>query len=101
MKDVCYKKNDQLHFSFQATKHLPETYPPINIQMKGPSFDILESYQSFVHNLAENMGIDVECSWVTPSVSVMAKTYEPNSTIIRDSVRVETYERNVQVRLHL
>lgn len=32
----------------------------INIQVTGYDFHILESYQSFVHNLCENMGIDVQ-----------------------------------------
>ena len=45
---------------FQLTSHLPDVYPLVNIQLKGYNFDILESYQSFVHNLAENMGIDVQ-----------------------------------------
>ena len=48
--------------------------------MKGHNFDVLESYQSFVHNLVENMGID--CS---------------DNTIVKDSCPVNSYERNVQV----
>ena len=31
----------------------------LNVQMCGYDFPLLESYQSFVHNLCENMGIDV------------------------------------------
>ena len=46
--------------SFQSTSHLPDVYPLVNVQLKGHNFDILESYQSYVHNLAENMGIDVQ-----------------------------------------
>jgi ribosomal protein L12E/L44/L45/RPP1/RPP2 len=37
--------------------------------MKGYNFDILESFQSYVHNLAENMGVDVEDAWATPARS--------------------------------
>merc|ERR1711997_1257874 len=80
-----------------ATKHLPDVYPLVNIQLKGPNFDVLESYQSFIHNLAENMGIDVPDSWATPSETLLAKTYDPNSTLVRDSCKVDIYERNVQV----
>ena len=36
-------------------------------------------------------------SWVTPSTTFLAKTYDPNSTIIRDSCKIDIYERNVQV----
>ena len=37
--------------------------------MKGYNFDVLESFQSYVHNLAENMGISVQEAWVTPAKS--------------------------------
>merc|ERR1719347_45472 len=43
------------------------------------------------------MGIDVPECWVTPSTTFLAKTYDPNSTIIRDSCKIDIYERNVQV----
>lgn len=84
-------------FCFQSTLHLPEVYPPLNIQIRGPSFDILENYQSFIHNTAENMGIDVSESWATPSKTFIAKTYNENSTDVRDSSKINVYERNVQV----
>ena len=84
-------------FLFQTTQHLPKVYPPINIQMKGHNFDVLESYQSFVHNLVENMGIDCSDSWASPGTTIVAKTYDINSTIVKDSCPVNSYERNVQV----
>ena len=37
--------------------------------MKSYNFDVLESYQSFVHNTAENMGVDVQETWATPAKS--------------------------------
>jgi large subunit ribosomal protein L48 len=48
--------------------------------MKGYNFDILESFQSYVHNLAENMGVDVEDAWATParSFKVRVKTVGEN-----------------------
>ena len=67
-------------------------YPPINIQIKGKSissnfivngilsegynFDILESFQSYIHNLAENMGINVEGAWATPARTYQATTFK-------------------------
>ena len=50
------------------------TYPPLNIQVKGYNFDILESVQSYIHNLSENMGVTVEKAWATP-----AKTFNMNT----------------------
>ena len=35
----------------------------LNVQMCGYDFTLLESYQSFVHNLCENMGVDVQEWW--------------------------------------
>lgn len=49
----------------QAAKHLPEKYKPVNIQMRGPSFEVLEKYQKFVHNLVENLGIDCSGRYLT------------------------------------
>lgn len=37
---------------------VPE-YEEVNVQMKGYDFAVLESFQTFVHNIAENMDIDV------------------------------------------
>ena len=79
------------------TKHMPKKYRPVNIQIKGHNFDILESYQSFVHNLVENIGLTCSDSWATAGNSILAKTYDENSTVIKDTCLITTYERNVQV----
>lgn len=42
----------------------------------GYNFDILESTQSYIHNLAENMGINVENSWATPSKTYQITTFK-------------------------
>eukprot|EP00088_Acartia_fossae_P042279 TRINITY_DN44364_c0_g1_i1.p1 TRINITY_DN44364_c0_g1~~TRINITY_DN44364_c0_g1_i1.p1 ORF type:complete len:250 (-),score=27.35 TRINITY_DN44364_c0_g1_i1:105-854(-) len=73
------------------------TYPPINIQLKGYNFDVLESYQSYVHNLAENMGIDVEEAWATPPKSTKISTFAKGGTRVHDEFSLHMYERNVQV----
>jgi len=73
------------------------TYPPINIQIKGYNFDILESTQSYIHNLAENMGINVENSWATPSKTYQITTFKEGGTIPKDVYNLNLYERNVQV----
>merc|ERR1712083_1284323 len=51
----------------------------------------------FIHNLAENMGIDVKESWATQSDTFIAKTYDSHSTLVRESCKLDIYERNVQV----
>jgi large subunit ribosomal protein L48 len=79
-----------------AVPQIP-TYPEINIQMKGYDFDILESYQSFVHNLVENIGVNVSDAWVTPAKSYKLSTYLPGGTRIKTEYNLNIYERNVQV----
>lgn len=73
------------------------TYPPLNIQIKGYNFDILESTQSYIHNLAENMGIDVEDAWATPAKSYQLTTYIEGGTRPKDVYNVNLYERNVHI----
>jgi len=72
-------------------------YPPINIQVKGYNFDVLESLQSWIHNMAENMGITVAEAWATPAKSFSMTTYHPGGTLPKDTFDVNLYERNVQV----
>eukprot|EP00088_Acartia_fossae_P055409 TRINITY_DN6427_c0_g1_i1.p1 TRINITY_DN6427_c0_g1~~TRINITY_DN6427_c0_g1_i1.p1 ORF type:complete len:225 (-),score=45.74 TRINITY_DN6427_c0_g1_i1:512-1186(-) len=72
-------------------------YPPINIQMKSYNFHLLESYQSFVHNLAENMGITVSEAWATPAVTSKITNFKEGSTLVATDFTLNLYERNVQV----
>lgn len=73
------------------------TYPTINIQMKGYNFDVLESFQSYVHNLAENMGISVQEAWVTPAKSTKVSTFAAGGTRVDNEFTLNLFERNVQV----
>ena len=45
---------------FQSVKYRPDVYPPMNIQIKGYNFDVLENYQGYLHNMTESIGIDVD-----------------------------------------
>ena len=73
------------------------TYPPLNIQIKGYNFSVLESLQSYIHNLAENMGIDVETAWATPAKTFQMTTFVEGGIRPKDTYNVNLYERNVQV----
>jgi len=79
-----------------AVPEIP-TYPPLNIQMKSYNFDVLESYQSFVHNTAENMGVDVQETWATPAKSYKVSTFIEGSTRVKSEVNLNMFERNVHV----
>ena len=73
------------------------TYPPINIQIKGYNFDQLESCQSYIHKLSENMGVTVESAWATPAKTYSMNTFKEGGTLAKDSYVLNLYERNVQV----
>lgn len=73
------------------------TYPPINIQLRGYNYDVLESFQSYVHSTAENMGVDVSEAWATPAKSHKVSTYFEGGTRINNEFTLNTFERNVQV----
>ena len=69
--------------------------------MKGYDFEILESFQSYIHNLAENMGLDVSDAWATPATSWNAYTYDAESTIVKETYKLHLYERNIQIGMKL
>merc|ERR1719361_3172078 len=68
-----------------------------HVQLKGYNFDVLEEYQSWVHRMAENMGIDVSLAWATPAQSLDLTTYHVGGIRPKDTFNVQLYERNVQV----
>jgi len=72
-------------------------YPPLNIQLKGYNFDVLEQFQSWVHRIAENMGLDVSKAWATPAETSSLTTYLPGGVRPKDTYLVHLYERTVQV----
>lgn len=93
---VAKLKTFEPEYLDSAVPEIP-SYPPINIQMKSYNFDILESYQSYVHNTAENMGVDVPQTWATPAKSFKVSTFIEGSTRVKSEVNLNMFERNVQV----
>lgn len=72
-------------------------YPPLNIQLKGYNFDVLEQFQSWVHQTVENMGVDVSEAWATPAQTYSMSTYQEGGVRPKDTYKIHLYERNVQV----
>jgi len=60
---VCRCKNS-LMFFFQTGKSKIPLYNTLNIQLKGYDFPVLESYQGFVHHIAEVMGVEVADGYI-------------------------------------
>lgn len=56
--DFNFKRKISFNF-FQALKPKHPIYPCINIQIKGYDFAVLETYQRYLHRIANNFDLDV------------------------------------------
>nr|CAG4645308.1 EOG090X0MUO [Leptodora kindtii] len=73
------------------------SYELINVQLKSYDFTVLESFSSYVHKTAQNMGITVEDCWATPCKKYEINTYKPASLLVENQYSLNMYERNIQV----
>lgn len=72
-------------------------YDTLNVRITGYDFPLLESYQRFVHRIAEALNLDVSECWAHPPKHTQILRYKPNSAIIDSEYKLTTYERYVQV----
>uniref|UniRef100_A0A146LN78 39S ribosomal protein L48, mitochondrial n=1 Tax=Lygus hesperus TaxID=30085 RepID=A0A146LN78_LYGHE len=70
---------------------------PFNVQITGPDYALVESYQSVVHRIAKTMGVDVAEGWATPAKKTKVVKYKPRSTVPETEYNLTHYERNIQV----
>lgn len=73
------------------------TYDVINVKITGYDFPILESYQRFVHRIAESLQLDVSECWAHPPKKEQIVRYKPNSALVESEYKLTTYERYVQI----
>ncbi|XP_012232957.1 large ribosomal subunit protein mL48 [Linepithema humile] len=71
--------------------------PTINIQIKGYDYSVLESYQTFMHKLAETMQIDVDNSWPLPHQEFKIQKYKTGTTAVVSEYNLKIYERHMQL----
>lgn len=69
----------------------------MNFRLTGYDFPVLESYQKFVHNTAEYMGLEVADSWAVPPKKQKVQRFKPNGTVIDSEYSLSVYERIVQI----
>ncbi|KAL0267527.1 UNVERIFIED_CONTAM: hypothetical protein PYX00_009773 [Menopon gallinae] len=79
-----------------ARSEIPE-YQPINIQIKGFDFVVLQKFQSRIHKIAYMMGLRVTDSWAQECQLLNVVTFKPNSELVDNEYAMKKYERNVQV----
>ncbi|CAO1398725.1 unnamed protein product [Diamesa hyperborea] len=72
-------------------------YDTLNVRITGYDFPLLESYQRFVHRIAEALNLDVSECWAHPPKHTQILRYKPNSAVVDSEYKLTTYERYVQV----
>lgn len=65
--------------------------------MKGYDFPILESYQRYLHSVAEYLDIDVSDCYALPPQTTQVQRLRPNSAVVDAEYRLTMYERNLQI----
>ncbi|KAH8377039.1 hypothetical protein KR093_002936, partial [Drosophila rubida] len=72
-------------------------YECLNVQIKGYDYPLLESYQRFLHNVAEYLDLDVSDCYALPPQQTQVQRLRPNSTVVEADYKLTTYERNLQL----
>ncbi|XP_055386085.1 39S ribosomal protein L48, mitochondrial [Condylostylus longicornis] len=72
-------------------------YECLNFQVKGYDYPILESYQKFLHNVAEYLEMDVSESYASPPQKSLVQRFKPSSSVVEAEYSLTTYERNIQI----
>uniref|UniRef100_A0A0K8TT15 Putative mitochondrial ribosomal protein l48 isoform a n=1 Tax=Tabanus bromius TaxID=304241 RepID=A0A0K8TT15_TABBR len=72
-------------------------YEAVDFQIKGYDYPILESYQKFLHGVAEYMDLDVSECWALPPRRFTAQRFKPNSAVVDAEYKLTIYERNLQI----
>lgn len=72
-------------------------YDVIDVKITGYDFPILESYQRFVHHVAESLDLDVSECWAHPPKKEQVVRYKPQTAVVESEYKLTTYERFVQI----
>ncbi|KAM7354411.1 mitochondrial ribosomal protein L48 [Cochliomyia hominivorax] len=71
-------------------------YGSLNVQIKGYDYPILESYQRYLHSVAEYLDIEVADCYALPPQNMAVQRLKPNSSVVDSEYRLTVYERNLQ-----
>lgn len=73
------------------------TYDCLNFKLTGYDFPVLESYQRYIHKIAEALELDVSENWAHPPKKAKVKKYKPNSSELEGEYDMTTYIRYIQI----
>lgn len=85
------------NITFQSLKPKFPQIESLNVQIKGYDYPLLESYQRFIHGVAEYLDLDVSDCYALPPQKTQVQRLRPNSTVIEAEYKLTTYERNLQL----
>uniref|UniRef100_A0A182WJ62 HEAT repeat-containing protein 6 n=1 Tax=Anopheles minimus TaxID=112268 RepID=A0A182WJ62_9DIPT len=72
-------------------------YDTLNLTIKGYDYPLLESYQKFIHNVADSMDLEIADGYAKPPQKLNVQKFKPSSSIIDSEYKLTVYERTVQV----
>ncbi|XP_022650424.1 39S ribosomal protein L48, mitochondrial-like [Varroa jacobsoni] len=71
----------------------------LNIQLKGYDFVVLEQQTRRIEKLAALLNVSVTETWATPLQAFELHTFNPQSTVVDKTYKLNIYERNVQLEM--
>lgn len=72
-------------------------YSALNFQIKGYDFPVLESYQKYLHRVAEYIDCEVEDSWALPPKVLKIQRFKPQGSVVDSEYTLQVYERTLQL----
>uniref|UniRef100_A0A4Y0BI64 Small ribosomal subunit protein uS10 domain-containing protein n=1 Tax=Anopheles funestus TaxID=62324 RepID=A0A4Y0BI64_ANOFN len=72
-------------------------YETLNLTIKGYDYPLLESYQKFIHNVADSMDLEIADGYAQPPQKLNVQKFKANSSVIDSEYKLTVYERTVQV----
>lgn len=81
-------------------KYLKPTVPFYgvhNIQLKGYDHVMLDEFRRFVFRILAKLDIKVKDKWNTPSEEFSVETLQNESYGVEDSIKINVYERTIQI----
>ncbi|XP_001606754.1 probable 28S ribosomal protein S10, mitochondrial [Nasonia vitripennis] len=81
----------------EALKPKYPLYPPLVVRIRSHDFPILESYQSWIHKVAEAMDFDMEDSYPMPARETKVTRYKHKSTVVDAQYLLRMYERDLMI----
>ncbi|CAG0890030.1 unnamed protein product [Cyprideis torosa] len=72
-------------------------YPPLNLQLRGYDFAVLENYQSYIQRLLKFAGVHVVKSWAIPATTCVASALDPITGQPTTSYDLILYQRDLNM----